>query len=178
MRPAAARIALHRSPIAPALILALVLFGGFWNWSHPVRPERQAKVHGDLLDWSLHRSSRGQSQTVHMRIAGRPEQFRIDPAIFRDLMRDRLPAGFVKGAAIDVTVDAAQLAQPIHPLLEPGVAMVWVNGLVVNGVTAFSLKDVLQHEKAEWTGWFALAAAAAAYLAFTIKSGRRRRVGA
>ncbi len=174
---AAARGSLHRSPFVPALIFALVLFGGLWNWSHPTHPERQATVHGSLVDWSLHNSSsRGGSHlTVHLRMTGHNEEFRIDPSLFSDLMGNRLPAGFAKGAAIDITADSAQLASPFHPPLGPDVAVVWVNGLVVNGVTALALKDVLQHERTQWTGWFVLIAMVTAYLAYTIVNARKQR---
>ena len=59
-----------------------------------------------------------------MRITGYSAEFHIDPDIFHDLMGNRLPAGFTKGAALNITVDAAQLAAPIHPLLKPSVAVV------------------------------------------------------
>jgi hypothetical protein len=178
MRRAAGRVSfrLHRSPFAPALILALALVGGLWNWSHPTLPERQAVVHGNLIDWSLHRyNTRGGSHlTVHLRITGYSEEFRVDPGVFRDLMGDKLPPGFVNGAAIDITADAGQVAAPLHPLLKPSVAIVWVNGLAVNGVTAFALADVLRHERRQWTGWFALAVMAAAYLGITIAMSRKQ----
>jgi hypothetical protein len=163
-----ARISFHRSPFTPALILALVLLGGVWNWMHPSHPERQERIHGYLEDWSLHKLTRSRGQTVHLRITGRPEEFRIDPAIFRDLMGNRLPTGFIKGAAIDVTADAAQLAAPLRPLLGPDVAVVWVNGLIVNGATVLAPNDVLRHEGGQWSAWYLLAAMATAYLGFTI----------
>ena len=165
----------HRFPFAPALILALVLMGGLWNWSRAIRPERQVQIQGRLTDWSLHTySSRGGSHTtVHLRITGYSPEFRIDPGIFHDLMGNRLPAGFTDGAAINITADAAKLAAPFHPLFEPGVAVVWVHGLVVNGVPAFALGDVTQHTRGQWTGWFALAAMAAVYLTYRIRNSRK-----
>ncbi len=165
----------HRFPLAPALILALVLFGGLWNWSHPTRPERQVQIQGRLVDWSLHNySSKGGSHTtVHLRITGYSPEFRIDPGIFHDLMGNRLPVGFTDGATIDITADAKELASPLHAPLEPGVAFVWVDGLAVNGATAFALNDVVQDERHQWTGWFGLAAMATAYLAFRIINSRK-----
>jgi hypothetical protein len=181
MRRATVSISFHRSPFTPALILASVLFGGFWNWSHPVRPERQALVHGSIVDWTVNTSYNSRSyphRTVHLRITGYSEEFRIDPGIFHDLMGNRLPAGFTKGAAIDITADAAQLAAPTHPLLKPGVAIVWVNGLVVNGVTALALRDVIQHERGQWIWWFVLTAMTMVYLGYTIMNSRKQYAGA
>ncbi len=171
-----ARIALSRSPFVPAVLVALVLFGWLWSWSHPIHPERQAVVHGKLIDWSVHiyNARTYTHRTVHLRITGYSQEFRIDPGIFHDLMGSRLPADFTKGAAIDITADAGQFATPLHPLLKPNVAIVWVNGLVVNGVAALSLRNVLQHERGQWTGWLALAAMAAAYLGYTILISRKQ----
>lgn len=168
-----ARISFHRSPFTPAVILALLLLGGLWNWKHPTRPERQARIHGNLVDWSLHNATHRGGLTVHLRITGYPEEFRIDPSVFGDLMGNKLPAGFIKGAAIELTADAAQLAAPLHPLLAPGVAVVWVNGLTVNGVTAFALSDVLPYERNQWTTWYVLVALAAAYLGYTVMHRQR-----
>jgi hypothetical protein len=162
-------------------MLALVLFGGLWNWAHPVHAERQALVHGNLVDWNVHTSYSSKSylhRTVHLRITGYSEEFRIDPGILHDLMGNRLPAGFTKGAAIDITADAAQLAAPTHPLLKPGVAIVWVNGLVVNGVTALALRDVIQHERGQWIWWFVLTAMTMVYLGYTIMNSRKQYAGA
>lgn len=180
MHRTAARMILHRSPLVPALLLALVLFGGLWNSTHPIHPEQQAVVHGNLVDWNLHThvSKSRTYRTVHLRITGQGTEFRIDPDIFRDLMGGRLPAGFAKGATIDITADAAQLAAPIHPLLRPGVGIVWINGLVVNGVTAFTLRDVVQQERHRWTGWLALAGLAALYLGYTIRNSRKQSASA
>ncbi len=156
----------HRFLFAPVLILALVLLGGFWNWSHSL-PAKRVQIQGRLVDWSLHNySSRGGSRTtVHLRITGYNPEFRIDPGIFHDLMGNTLPAGFTDGATIEITADARELAAPVHPPLEPDIAIVWVDGLAVNGVTAFALSDVLQHERGQWTGWIGLAVMATCYLA-------------
>lgn len=161
-----ARISLTRSPFVPGLMLVLFLLAGYLNWSHSVHPERQVAVHGNLVDWSVYNvSSKGGShRKLQMRMAGYTEEFRID----MDRMGNRLPAGFAKGAAIDITADAAQLASPLHPLFEPGVAIVWVNGLVVDGVTAFAVGDVVDHQRKQWMPWFMMVAMAAAYLAYTI----------
>ena len=170
-----ARISLTRSPFVPALMLALFLLAGYLNWSHSVQPERQATVHGNLVDWSVYNvSSRGGShRKVQLRMAGYTEEFRID----MDLMGNRLPAGFAKGAALDITSDAAQLASPLHPLFEPGLAIVRVNGLVVNGVTAFAVGDVADHQKKQWIPWFMMVAMAAAYLTYTIMNFRKQSAG-
>lgn len=163
-------------PVRSGPYVALVLLGGFWNWSHPTLPAKQVQIEGRLADWSLHNyGSRGGSHTtVHLRITGYNPEFRIDPGIFHDLMGNRLPAGFTDGATIEITADARELAAPVHPQLEPGIAIVWVDGLAVNGVTAFALSDVLQHERGQWTGWIALAVMATCYLAYRILKSRKK----
>jgi hypothetical protein len=168
-----ARISLTRSPFVPGLMLVLFLLAGYLSWSHSVQPERQATVHGTLVDWSVYNvSSKGGShRKVKLRMAGHPEEFRID----MDLMGNRLPASFAKGAAIDITADAAQLVSPLHPLSEPGVAIVWVNGLIVDGVTAFAVGDVVDHQRKPWAPWFMMVAMAAAYLGYTIMNSRKQR---
>lgn len=170
-----ARISFTRSPFVPGLMLVLFLLAGYLNWSHSVHPERQATVHGNLVDWSVYyvSSKGGSHRKLQLQLAGYTEKFRID----MDLMGNRLPAGFAKGAAIDITADAAQLASPLHPLFEPGDAIVWVNGLVVDGVTAFAVGDVVDHQRSQWVPWFLMVAMAAAYLAYTIISSRKRRGG-
>jgi hypothetical protein len=176
-----ARGSSRRLLVATVLVIVLISFGWLWNWNHPIHPERQILVHGNLVDWSVRTySSRGSyvHRTVHLRISGRSEEFRIDPSILHDLMGNRLPAGFSKGAAIDITADANQLAAPIHPLLNPGVAIVWVNGLAVNGATAFSLRDVLRDRRSDWIGWLALAAMAAVSLGYALWNARRRSANA
>src|SRR6185437_2173134 len=169
------RISLTRSPFVPALMLALFLFGGYLNWSHAVQPERQATVHGDLEDWSVYNvSSKGGSHWIlHLRMSGYSEEFRAE----MDLMGNKLPAGFKKGAALDITADATQLAFPLHSLFEPAVTIVWVNGLVVDGATAFAVADVLDHQRKQWIPWLMMVAMAAAYLAYTIMNSRKQRVG-
>jgi len=162
------------------ILLTLVLFGWLWNWSHPTQPERQTLVHGKLVDWSVHiySSKTYTHRTVHLRITGYDQEFRIDPAIFHDLMGNKLPVDFTKGAAIDMAVDAGELIKPLHPLLKPNMAIVWVDGLAVDGVTAFTLNDVLQHERGQWAGWVALAAIAAVYLGYAIMNKRKQLVRA
>ncbi len=66
------------------------------------------------------------------------------------------------------------LAAPIHPLLKSGVAIVRVNGLVVNGVTALALKDVVQHERGQWIWWLVLTAMTTVYLGYTIMNSRKQ----
>ncbi len=168
-----ARISLSRSPFVPGLMLVLFLLAGYLNWSHSVHPERQATVHGNLVDWDVYyvSSKGGSHRKLQMQLAGYTEKFRID----MDLMGNRLPAGFAKGAAVDITADAAQLASPLHPLFEPGDAIVWVNGLVVDGVTAFAVGDVVDHQRKQWVPWFLMMAMAAAYLAYAIINSRKQR---
>ena len=170
-----ARISLTRSPFVPGFMLVLFLLAGYLNWNHSVQPERQATIHGNLVDWSVYNvgSKGGSHRKLQMRMAGYSEEFRID----MDRMDDRLPAGFAKGAMIDVTADAAQLASPLHPLFEPGVAIVWVNGLVVDGMTAFTVGDVVNNQRKQWTPWLMMVVLAAAYLAYTIINSRKQRAG-
>lgn len=170
-----ARISLIRSPFVPAVMLALFLVGGYLNWSHSVQPEQQATVHGDLKDWSVYNvsSKGGPHWILHLRMTGYGEEFRIELG----RMGNRLPPGFAKGAALDITAAAAELASPLHPLFEPGVAIVWVNGLVVNGVTAFTVGEVVDHQKKQWIPWLMMVAMAAAYLAYTIMNSRKQRAG-
>ncbi len=173
MPPKVARISLVRSPFVPALMFALLLIAGYLNWSHSVRPGRQTTIHGSLADWSVYNvSSKGGSHwQVRLRMAGYSEEFRID----MDVIGNRLPAGFAKGAALDITADATQLASPVHPLFQPGVGIVWVNGLTVDGITAFAVGDVVEHQRKQWLPWFMMVAMAAAYLAYTVVNSRKQR---
>jgi hypothetical protein len=159
--------------LSVAAVVALIFFGVF-NWVHRARPEAQFRVHGQLLEWSQIRLGRNRGTTLRFTITGYKNDFRIDPALFRDLMKGRMPTDFVRGAQVEAMVDRAQLASPDRPPLDPGLRIVWVNGLAINGSPSFSVSDTVKHDARDGLLWWLLMAGALA-LCGCLWLDRRRR---
>jgi hypothetical protein len=144
--PQGVPVSLPRTLAILAIVIVVMICMAFFNWTHRVRTDQQATVRGQLVEWSELKASKG-ARTPRFTISGYRGDFRIDPAIFRDLMNRQMPIGFVPGAKVEVTADATQLASPVHPLLKPSASIIWVNGLSVAGRRQFGVTDVVEHEK-------------------------------
>jgi hypothetical protein len=144
--PQAAPVSLPRNLVVLAIFIAAIIWMEFFNWTHRVRPDQQAVVRGQVVEWSELNASKGK-KTPRFTISGYRGDFRIDPFIFRDLMNREMPTGFVPGAKVEITADAKQLASPDHPLLNPSASIIWVNGLSVEGRRQFDVTDVVGYRK-------------------------------
>lgn len=142
----AAPVSLPRTLAVLAVFIAMIICMAFFNWTHRVRPDQQAVVRGQLVEWSELNASKGK-KTPRFTIGGYRGDFRIDPFIFRDLMNRQMPIGFVPGANVEITADATQLASPAHPPLDPGASIIWVNGLSVEGRRQFDVTNVVEYRK-------------------------------
>lgn len=141
-----APVSLPRTLAVLAIVIAMIIYVAFFNWTHRVRPDQQAVVRGQLVEWSERNASKGE-KTPRFTIGGYRGDFRIDPFIFRHLMKRQMPIGFVPGANVKITADATQLASPAHPLLDPGASIIWVNGLSVEGRRQFDVTNVVEYRK-------------------------------
>lgn len=170
-----ARGKIQHSPGTAAIFVFLAFALGFYNWANPIQ-KMQSHIEGALTGWSIeHVVGTVQGSVIRFRLAGYSEEFHIDPDVVHDHMRNRIPAGFKKGADIVVIADAAQLASPIHPLLHPHLGIVWVHGLMVNGTRVLSLHQVLAQRHGDSILWFVATAAALGYFVFTLWDRHKRR---
>jgi hypothetical protein len=119
------------------------------------------------VEWSL-LPARHQDKLLRFTITGHTNEFRIDPALFRATLRREMPLTFKRGARIGLLADASQIATPFHPPANPSLAIVWVNGLSLDGVTQFGINDVVMHESNDWRYWWVLLAIAAAFFCFSL----------
>jgi hypothetical protein len=160
--------------VLPALFLAAVLYIGFFNWNHKLKPENQTYLQGELVEWSLLPVSH-QDKLIRFTIKGHANDFRIDPALFRAALGRKLPPIFRPGARIGLLADTSQIAAPIHPSANPSLAIVWVNGLSINGVAQFGVDDVVKHESDNLKYWSVLLAIATTFFFFAAYVWAKRR---
>jgi hypothetical protein len=57
--PLAAPVSLPRNLAVLAVFIAGIIWMAFFNWTHRVRPDQQAVVHGQLVEWSELSASKG-----------------------------------------------------------------------------------------------------------------------
>jgi hypothetical protein len=157
-----------------AIFIAAMVFAAFFNWTHRVRPEQQAAVRGQLVEWNEFRGSRG-DRTPRFTISGYRGDFRISPSIFRDVMNRQMPIGFVPGANVEITADTTQLASPVHPMLDPSASIIWVNGLSVEGRRQFDVTNVVEHEEQNSIWFIPLIGVPLALFGYYAMLWRRRR---
>lgn len=165
---------LSRTLVVLAIFIAMIIYVAFFNWTHRVRPDQQAVVRGQLVEWSALIASKG-GRTPRLTISGHRGDFRIDPSIFRDLMNRQMPIGFVPGAKVEITADAAQLASPVHPLLDSSASIIWVHGLSIEGRKQFDVTDVVEHARRDSMWLIPLLGAPLALFGYYAMLWRRRR---
>ena len=159
--------------VLPAIVIAAIVCAGVFNWTHRTRADNQVVVRGKLLEWSEIRL-RHNGRTPRFRITGNSSDFRIDPSVFRDVMKGKIPVGLVPGVQVEITADAAQVASPLRPPLDPSASVIWVSGLAVDGHRQFDVADVVKQETHNYIWLFPLFGMLLAFCCYVTFLWRRR----
>lgn len=160
--------------VFPVIVIAAMVYAGFFNWTHRTRVDNQVVVRGQLREWSEIHIRKG-GRTPRFTIVGNSSDFRIDPALYRDLMKGEAPVEMVPGAPVEIRAEAAQVASPLHPPWDPSASIIWVNGLAVDGRQVFSVADVIKHGRHDALFFIPLIGVPLAYAAGLIFLWQRRK---